>query len=1267
MKNFDIINTPLTGTNLIEASAGTGKTYAISGLFVRLIVESKFTADQILVVTFTKAATDELKERIRKKLMEAKEAFVKGAGEDSFIHELVQKTDNHKHAAEMLHNALVDFDRAAIFTIHGFCQRILHENAFETGSLYDTELITDQDTLLLEIAEDFWRKELYRQSPEFINYVLKNKKIKGPEDLLKLLSRAKTRDMKIIPGIIKAEINSLDNYRETFKRLKSRWHDSRDEVVKLLNDPSLNATTYGSIKEDPNNHGITKRELKVISMADYMDNFTASKSTGFPLFDKFENFTETKIIKSTKKNQVSPCHEFFNFCDELKLINFQLETEFDNYTLFLKTQIFEYAKSEIIKRKKKKNIQFYDDLLYNVRDALRQDAQDEPKSIKDGKNALAKAVRQKYRAALVDEFQDTDFIQYEIFTRLFSLKETSLFMIGDPKQAIYGFRGADIFSYMKAASNADYKYTLFENWRSKPGLISAVNTIFSNVKSPFVFDKISFDKAEPAEKSDVKPDEKDNKQNALLKLWYVKGKKAPVFASGYDAAGKGKKGEKPVNKPVNKPINKSDAVMLIANAVSGEIARITSHTEKPVKSGDIAVLVRTNRQAKIIKDSFLERSIPSVLYSAGNIFDSDEAMEMERVLSAIAEPGNERRLKSALVTRILGVSAKELDSAENTVQSLEAWMADFREYFKVWNRYGFIRMFRLFMTQQEVKKRLLSLDNGERRLTNILHILEILHKESEEKNVGMTGLIKWLSEQRDPSTPRLEEHQLRLESDELAVKIITIHKSKGLEFPVVFCPFSWESSLIKEKGKKAKEVVFHDINRNRNLTFDIGSKEINNHIAFAQNELLSENLRLLYVALTRAKEMCYLVWGRINKAETSAMAYLLHDLLNDKNIVKTDDIVAELKKRFNRLDDDNIFEDLKRISDKSNGAIELSLIPDENDLKYKPLIEKEEKYYCRKFSGKIDRKWKISSYSALVYDKIQDHELPDHDSIYMPKFKTTDSHINFQNFSRQFEQADDPKKNDIFSFPKGAKPGIFFHDIFENIDFTQDLTDIKESLITDKLHEYGFDLKWKNVICDMINNVISTPLLEDRKDLVLSTVANTDKISEMEFYFPLRTVTTKKLRKVFSDYSGINIPADFSSVFLSGLEKLTFLPSEGFMKGYIDLVFRKSDKFYLVDWKSNYLGNNIEDYSKDSIDEIMNRDLYVLQYHLYLIALHQYLRLHISEYSYESDFGGVFYIFLRGMDSSRGPKFGVYKDLPGQDLIYALGRELIPDFQTDNT
>ena len=963
-----------------------------------------------------------------------------------------------------------------------------------------------------------------------------------------------------------------------------------------------------------------------------MDHFTASKNTGFPLFDKFENFTTTKIINSTKKNRISPCHEFFNFCDEFYLIYSKLENEFFHYVLSLKAQLFEYAKSESIKRKKKKNILFYDDLLYNVRDALRHDVQDTlkdtPGDTKDSKNALARAVREKYKAALVDEFQDTDFIQYEIFTRLFSSKKSSLFMIGDPKQAIYGFRGADIFSYMKAASTADFKYTLFENWRSNPGLITAVNTVFSNVKLPFVFDKIIFEKAEPAKIPDVKPDLQNTLPKALMKLWYLKSNDV-------------------------RPVNKSDAVTLIADAVAGEIARITTHTDHPVESGDIAVLVRTNKQAKIIKNSLSNKSIPSVLYNAGNIFDSDEALEMERVLSAISEPGNERRLKSALVTRILGVSAQELDSVENEPQGLETWMAGFREYFEVWNRYGFIRMFRLFMTQEGVKKRILSLDDGERRLTNLLHLLEILHQESEDKNAGMAGLIKWLSEQRDPLTPRLEEHQLRLESDELAVKILTIHKSKGLEFPVVFCPFCWESSLSKNK-----EIVFHDTSRNRNLTLDLGSTELEDHTALAQNELLAENLRLLYVALTRAKELCYLVWGRINTGETSAMAYLLHDLLHDKNVVKTDHMVAELKKCFNRLDDDEILADLKRIIDRSNGAIELSLIPENNDFKYKPLIEKSKKLSCRKFKGRIDWAWKVSSYSSLVSGHLPDIELPDHDAFNTSPQHQIRSNIDFKSISGQFEQVDYSEKNDIFSFPKGARAGIFFHDMLENLDFKENSDNIRDSLVKMKLEEFGFDLKWKNTVCSMISHLISTPLLEGQKELILSSVAMTDRINEMEFYYPLKTVTAQKLSKIFSVHAGIHVPADFPA----RIEKLSFMPSEGFMKGYIDLIFHHSGRFYLVDWKSNYLGNQIEDYSKDSIDDSMNKDLYVLQYHIYLLAIDQYLRLHIPGYKYESDFGGAFYIFLRGMNKNRGPQFGVYKDLPKADLIHALGKELIPGF-----
>ncbi|NNL41626.1 MAG: hypothetical protein HKO79_03970, partial [Desulfobacterales bacterium] len=302
--------------------------------------------------------------------------------------------------------------------------------------------------------------------------------------------------------------------------------------------------------------------------------------------------------------------------------------------------------------------------------------------------------------------------------------------------------------------------------------------------------------------------------------------------------------------------------------------------------------------------------------------------------------------------------------------------------------------------------------------------------------------------------------------------------------------------------------------------------------------------------------------------------------------------------------------------------------------------------------------WKVSSYSSLVSGHLPDIELPDHDAFNASLQRQIRSDIDFQSFSGQFGQAEYSEKNDIFSFPKGARAGIFFHDMLENLDFKDSSDNIRESLVKTKLEEFGFDLKWKNTVGDMINNLIATPLLEEQKDLILSSVAMTDRINEMEFYFPLKTVTAQKLSQIFSDYAGIHIPADFPT----RIEKLSFMPSEGFMKGYIDLVFQHSGKFYLVDWKSNYLGNQVEDYSKDSIDDTMNKDLYVLQYHIYLLAIHQYLRHHMSGYDYETDFGGVFYIFLRGMNKKRGPQSGVYHALPKADLIYALGKELIPDY-----
>lgn len=1211
MKLFDLINTPLSGTNLIEASAGTGKTYTISSLFLRMILEKHFTVDRILVVTFTRAATEELKERIRCKLLQAKEAFSNGSSDDILINALLKKQKNPASAIQLIRVALIDFDRAPIFTIHGFCQRILHENAFETGSLFDTELINEQASLMQSVTDDFWRKHFYTAPPEFISYAVK--KMSGPEDYLNLLLRVNAPTISVIPDVKKPFLENLQPFRKDFQKLKSVWPVSRDKVKELLMDPSLSGKYYGSLKADENRQGLTKRDIKVIAMLETMDRLVDSKHTGFPLFKDFGKFTATKLMMSVKKNHIFPSHKFFDICDELYVKGTNLEAEIEKNLLFLKTELFKFAKSELLTRKRKNNIQFFDDLLTMVKEALQKD------DVKRG-NPLATAIRQKYKAALVDEFQDTDPIQYEIFSRLFTSEDSVLFMIGDPKQAIYGFRGADIFSYMKAAKNADAKYTLSENWRSEPGLIKALNTIFSRVKDPFVFDEIPFEEGMPAKGKEPFAD----LSGPPLKFWYL------------DSQG-------------DKPINKTDAVNWIASAIADEISLLVSHGTDQIKEGDIAVLVRTNRQAQIIKEYLSAKGIPSVLHSAGNIFDSHEAMEMERLLSSISEPANERRLKSAIATDMMGVTGEKLDSTSEDTFLWESRLGDFREYFHLWNRYGFIKMFRMFMAKEKVKGRLLSFSNGERRLTNVLHLAEILHKESMEKNLGTAGLIKWLSEQRNPTSPRLEEHQLRLENDDNAITIITIHKSKGLEYKIIFCPFGWEGSEIRNK-----EIIFHDNSTDKNLKLDLGSEEFDANVALAQNELLAENLRLLYVALTRAKMRCYLVWGRINTAETSAMAYLFHY----QGGADKDNIIDSVKKSFSGKKDEDLLIELEDLVSESEGTIKLSYLPIKTEKKYKPQKEKKEKLSCRRFAGKIDKTWRISSYSSLVSRKISEIELPDRDAFFEPHWDIQGSIPDYSGLSGPSDFSEQYAKVDIFSFPKGSQAGILFHDIFEHLDFAEVNYKNQERLVTEKLKEYGFDLLWKETVYNTIKKVLSVPLLMEKKDLFLSSIQWEDRINEMEFYFPLKPVTPQRLKRIFADHGTINI----SSGFPGKLGKLTFLPTEGFMKGYIDLIFFYNDRYYLVDWKSNFLGKGIECYKKDSLYETMKNEFYILQYHIYVLALHQYLRLRMPGYRYESNFGGVFYIFLRGVDPEKSPEFGIYNDLPNIELVNALGRSLIPGY-----
>jgi exodeoxyribonuclease V beta subunit len=495
----------------------------------------------------------------------------------------------------------------------------------------------------------------------------------------------------------------------------------------------------------------------------------------------------------------------------------------------------------------------------------------------------------------------------------------------------------------------------------------------------------------------------------------------------------------------------------------------------------------------------------------------------------------------------------------------------------------------------------------------------------------MNGLIKWLGEQRHPETPRLDEHQLRLESDEKAVTIITMHKCKGLEYPIVFCPFGWEGSIVQKDA-----VFFHEQEEGQQLALDLDVAARPQHRHLAERERLAENLRLLYVALTRAKVRCYLAWGNIQGSETSAMAYLFH---SGKAIKGSDrGILSDLKSIVSKKTEDERIQDMEALARRSRGTICFKPMPEARETPLLTIAKGSETLSHRRFSGQIRSPWKITSFSSLISQKTADIELPDFDSDF-----------------ESIKNSHDAK--DIFAFPRGSRAGQFFHHLFETLDFQLPAHRQKEWIVQ-KLSEFGFSSDWGTVVATQADHLLQTPLSAHPEPVVLSDIPSKDRVHEMEFHFPLNRISPNVLNHVFSRYgSGRHM-----SGYPEQLGRLIFSTVEGFMKGFIDLVCCLHGKYFLIDWKSNFLGSHLEDYGQKELTKVMNMDHYLLQYHLYVLAFHQYLKLRIPSYCYQSDFGGVYYLFIRGIDPKHGSKYGVFYDLPDWSLIEALGTSLIPSF-----
>ncbi|HEX7670938.1 MAG TPA: exodeoxyribonuclease V subunit beta [Polyangiaceae bacterium] len=1208
--SFEPFAVELAGRNVVTASAGTGKTYAITTLVVRLVVERGLDIRRILVVTFTEAATAELRSRIRLRLREAVLAYRLahdgGSGDQELDRYVAGRGATRAVDLARLELATENVDDAAISTIHGFCQRMLHDSAFESNAEYEAELVTDTGPLRDQVLKDAWATLVADQPQEILEKVRARGLV--PSGLRVLADKvARNPDIPV-----------LTSDRETIARhlveeARALWQADRPRIEELFRDLLRDGPKTGST--------VTKWFREVDDYLRMPEAHREKPPTGLYRF----------CGDGAKFVGGRPPHPFFSWCERLRYLNKSPETAFDAELLELEKRIADYIRTEIPRRKREQGVLSFDDLLTGLRAAL------------EGPNGarLAEIIRGQYESALIDEFQDTDPVQFGIFDAVYGQTELPVFLIGDPKQAIYSFRGADVFAYFEAVSRKGQRHhTMGVNWRSDPGLVRAVNALFTERPShPPAFLLSSIDYPRVVAKKGAR-DVFEAKGVFCRQPFEI------LFARRGDGESE-----------IKKARYKEGLPALIAAEVSALLRSGSMLDGVPVSAGDIAILCRTNVQCFEIQDALRLLNVPAVVLGDKSVFESQEASELQQILGAVVEP-TRALLRKALATELLAVSANALARMEVEPAEWDTWAGRFREWNRIWVEKGFVQMLDALVSDAAMPERLLRLMDGDRRMTNLLHLMELLRTAAKESHLGPSGLLHWLADQRSDAKKQAEHAEIRLESDEAAVKLTTIHKSKGLEYPVVYCPYLWDGMGLHSNDKKA--LRFHDAADRNRIKLDLGSADYHAHLEQAELETLAENVRLLYVALTRAKHRISIVWGGFADADKSALFSLLHPpALAEGEPVS----FRQFEKRLGEVDDLAMLRVLAERALAAGGSIGVrELDPDAVGVPVPPSVRADAVLRLREAAREFRGKWRMTSFSGLTSGKASRSSEPT-----SPAPQTEPAEGRDHDEAALSEAALAPSSPGVApvvlaAFARGANAGTFYHSVLEHLDF-RDSSHI-EPLVREKLAEAGYDVDpWAPIIARSVSDVLDTPLF-DGHGFRLGDVPTERRLNELEFHLPVadgrrdaghaNPVTQQALARAFREHPSPEVPADYAD----HVARLRFLPVEGFLKGYIDLVLEHEGRFYVVDYKTNFLGPTGAAYATPKLASAMTHGHYFLQYHLYALAVHRYLERRVPSYTYETHFGGALYLFVRGMSPLLGPSHGVFFEKPPRGRLDALSHLL---------
>lgn len=1132
--DFDPSCVVLAQSNLIEASAGTGKTFSIALMAVRLVVEQRMPLEKVLMVTFTKAATAELEDRVRNFIRTALRLARKGIfGSDPMGALLARYCDTEAKRVDteaLLSQAQIDLDRLNVKTIHGFCQQVMKEYSFETGQVFGAETLSpeEHDTISADAFHEYWRQRVNVLGEDLLRLLLDGGLSR--EDVLSMVRQG-------ISGKIPAPVEPLPGdflMPSHQSRLRVQLADLQAQVDEIREDVyaqfSANANAYRSL--------MNANAFSTFGPAWSAQDWPA-------LFDAILAKLETGYTKTVFGPLLDRIRDSIPVTDTLKLFGSRVTNQ-------ITCAAYQVVDAVLKKEKAARGVITFDDMILHLAEALRREEAEHGTAMHP--ESLRSRLRATFDAVFIDEFQDTDREQYYIFHRLFGM-EKILFYIGDPKQSIYGWRKADIFTYFKAATHVDHVHRMNVNRRSNAALIAAMNLFFKPRPQTDTFaykgaaDAIEYvNVASPA-------------SNAKGILYHNGVPFVPLRISPFG----------------NKKALRKGFLLIITDLLRDIRYRILEDgKDREVRPADIGILVRTNKEGRAIKELLSRFRIPAVTIDDAKLFESEEAKELFYVMEAVHDI-TRANINRALLTRLGGFDLDRLRCADE-----EAMLQRFRKYRESWVTDGVFVMLRRFLADHGVEELFTDarLSNPERTVSNILQLTEIIHKISERRKYDPREQLQWLKKGIDGEIRDGDEYQQRIESDEAAVRIVTIHKSKGLEYNIVLAP---HLDFVFKKSP-FKTVSYRDPNDSRYYTIEYNLQRPEQQ-QYWEEQTEQENRRLLYVAVTRARMACFIQASTASYFAESSLRYFRKEL---DNVVKDPDI----------LDADWQIDVVHRIA--------LPVAASAGPVVHRVYAE------APSFEGNLlQRLWRRTSYSGLS---------PDH----MP----TPS-LRADGFDSDYDEF-------VFrTIRRGAHTGNLIHYIFERIDFRR--PDHWSTVIDRAIRRLSGKQpeQFTEQMKEMLRQVVDTVIVSDG-GLRLSEVGWEDRLSELEFDFPLTEFLTDRL----------------SELTLGSSTPFAVKPGqalEGIMNGKVDLIFRHGGKYWILDWKSNHLGDRAENYSVSRVRESMSENNYHLQYHIYTLALRRYLSTRLPDFNYERDFGGCIYLFVRGMRF--GADTGVFFHKPRPDLL----------------